>query len=92
MIRILSIIFLMVMFVSCKTNVIEEQEIVLKNQLIGLTSVHNARQLGGYQIGNQKIKDNLLLRIAKISELSEQDSTLLCDKYKVQCVYDFRGR
>ena len=91
MIRILSIVFLMVMFVSCKTNVIEEQEIVLKNQLIGITSAHNARQLGGYQIGNQKIKDNLLLRTAKISELSEQDSTLLCDKYKVQCVYDFRG-
>lgn len=90
--RILSIIFLMVMFVSCKTNVIEEQEIVLKNQLIGITSAHNARQLGGYQIGNRKIKDNLLLRTAKISELSEQDSTLLCDKYKVQCVYDFRGR
>ena len=92
MIRILSIIFLMVMFVSCKTNVVEEQEIVLKNQLIGITSAHNARQLGGYQIGNQKIKDNLLLRTAKISELSEQDSTLLCDKYKVQCVYDFRGQ
>ena len=92
MIRILSIVFLMVMFVSCKTNVIEEQEIVLKNQLIGITSAHNARQLGGYQIGNQKIKDNLLLRTAKISELSEQDSTLLCDKYKVQCVYDFRGQ
>lgn len=92
MIRILSIIFLMVMFVSCKTNVVEEQEIVLKNQLIGITSAHNARQLGGYQIGNQKIKDNLLLRTAKISELSGQDSTLLCDKYKVQCVYDFRGQ
>jgi len=92
MIRILSIIFFMVMFVSCKTNVVEEQEIVLKNQLIGITSAHNARQLGGYQIGNQKIKDNLLLRTAKISELSEQDSTLLCDKYKVQCVYDFRGQ
>lgn len=92
MIRILSIIFLMVMFVSCKTNVIEEQEIVLKNQLIGITSAHNARQLGGYHIGNQKIKDNLLLRTAKISELSEQDSTLLCDKYKVQSVYDFRGQ
>ena len=91
MIRILSIIFFMVMFVSCKTNVVEEQEIVLENQLIGISSAHNARQLGGYHIGNQKIKDNLLLRTAKISELSEQDSTLLCDKYKVQCGYDFRG-
>jgi protein-tyrosine phosphatase len=48
--------------------------------------------LGGYQIGNQRIKDNLLLRTAKISELSKEDSTLLCDKYRVQCIYDFRGK
>ena len=83
---------IMVMFVSCKTNVVEDQKIELKNQLIGLTNAHNARQLGGYQIGNQRIKDNLLLRTAKISELSVEDSTLLCEKYKVQCVYDFRGK
>ena len=93
MIRTFSIILcFMVTFVSCKTNVVDKQKIELKNQLIGLTSVHNARQLGGYPIGKQRIKDNLLLRSAKISELSEEDSTLLCDKYKVQCVYDFRGK
>ncbi len=93
MTRILSLLIcIMVMFVSCKSNVVEKQNIELKNQLIGLTSVHNARQLGGYQIGNQRIKDNLLLRAAKLSELSKEDSTLLCDKYKVQCIYDFRGK
>ena len=93
MIRTLFIILsIMVMLVSCKTDVVEEQKIELKNQLIGLTSAHNARQLGGYQIGNQRIKDNLLIRTAKISELLKEDSTLLCDKYKVQCIYDFRGK
>ena len=93
MIRTLfTIICIMVMFVSCKTNDIDGQKIELKNQLIGLTSAHNARQLGCYQIGNQRIKDNLLLRSAKISGLSEEDSTLLAEKYKVQCIYDFRGK
>ena len=92
MIRIIYIIGIIAMFVSCKTNVIDEQKLELKNQLIGLTSAHNARQLGGYQIGNQRIKENLLLRSAKISSLSEEDSMLLCDKYKVQCIYDFRGK
>ena len=93
MIRTFSIILcVMVMFVSCKTNIVEEQKIELENQQIGLTTVHNARQLGGYQIGNQRIKDNLLLRTAKISELSKEDSILLCDQYKVQCIYDFRGK
>ena len=93
MIRTLFIIIcVMSMLVSCKTDVVEDQKIELNNQLIGITSAHNARQLGGYQIGNQRIKNNLLLRTAKISELSEKDSTLLCDKYKVQCIYDFRGK
>ena len=93
MIRTLfTIICIMVMFVSCKMNDVDGQKIELKNQLIGLTSAHNARQLGGYQIGNQRIKDNLLLRSAKISGLSEEDSTLLAEKYKVQCIYDFRGK
>ena len=92
MIRTIYIIGIMAMFVSCKTNVIDEQKLELENQLIGLTSAHNARQLGGYQIGNQRIKDNLLLRTAKISGLSKEDSMLLCDKYKVQCIYDFRGK
>ena len=86
------VVCIMVMFVSCKTNVVEEPQIELENQLIGLTSAHNARQLGGYRIGKRSVKENLLLRTAKISELSEEDSTLLCDKYKVQCVYDFRGK
>ena len=93
MIRTLSFIFcIMVIFTFCKTNVVDEQKIELKNQQIGLSSVHNARQLGGYKIGNQRIKDNLLLRSAKLSGLSEEDSILLGEKYKVQCIYDFRGK
>ena len=93
MIRTLSFIFcIMVIFTSCKTNVVDEQKIELKNHQIGLSSAHNARQLGGYKIGNQRIKDNLLLRSAKLSGLSEEDSILLGEKYKVQCIYDFRGK
>ena len=86
------IVCAMVMLVSCKTDKVEEQKIELKNQLIGLTSAHNARQLGGYRIDKKSVKENLLLRTAKISELSEADSILLSEKYKVQCVYDFRGK
>ena len=86
------IVCMMVMCMSCKTDVVETQPIELKNQLIGITSAHNARQLGGYRIGKRSVKDNLLLRTAKISELSEADSVLLCENYKVQCVYDFRGK
>ncbi|MBQ1178432.1 MAG: tyrosine-protein phosphatase [Bacteroidaceae bacterium] len=63
----------------------------LESQQIGLTNAHNARQLGGYQIGDKKVKADLLLRTARLSELTAEDSTLLADKYKVQRIYDFRG-
>ena len=90
MLRFILIGFMIISFSSCKTEVLNE-EIVLSDQLIGITSAHNARQLGGYHIGKKKIKDDLLIRTASISGLSEVDSALLADKYRVQKIYDFRG-
>jgi protein-tyrosine phosphatase len=81
----------MILSCSCQTDV-QEEELELKNQLIGITGAHNSRQLGGYQIGNKKIKNDLLLRTAAISGLTEADSVLLADKYRVQRIYDFRGK
>ncbi|MBO7248376.1 MAG: tyrosine-protein phosphatase [Bacteroidaceae bacterium] len=82
-----------IMMVACKSNNTEEiQQLELENQLIGITTAHNARQLGGYIIGDKKIKDDLLIRSAKLSGLSKEDSTLLSDKYNVQCIYDFRSQ
>ena len=81
-----------IFFVSCETNVSKDmQNLNLGDQLIGIENAHNARQLGGYRIGNKVIREDVLLRAGKLSKLSGADSTLLCDKYKVQCIYDFRG-
>ena len=82
---------MMIMSCSCQTDVLNE-EIELKNQLIGITSAHNARQLGGYQIGKKTVRKDLLLRTASISGLSDTDSALLADKFNVQRIYDFRGQ
>ena len=78
------------MIVSCKSKV-EYMEPVLERQQIGIISAHNARQLGGYVIGNKRVKQDLLLRSARLSGLSTEDSALLADKYKVQRIYDFRS-
>lgn len=91
MLRHLFISFMIIAASSCQTVVLNE-EIELNNQLIGIASAHNARQLGGYHIGRKKIKEDLLIRTASISGLSEADSALLADKYKVQRIYDFRGQ
>ena len=63
-----------------------------QNQQLGLTSIHNARQLGGYVIGNKQIKQDLLLRTASLATLSADDSLVLAEKYNVQRIYDFRGQ
>ena len=78
------------MMVSCKTNN-DNLLPTLEGQQIGLASTHNARQLGGYIIGNKQIKKDLLLRTARLSSLSADDSLLLAKKYRVQCIYDFRS-
>ena len=91
MIRYILISFMMTLFCACQTNQSDEA-IELNKQQIGITSIHNARQLGGYRIGNKQIKDGLLLRTARLSGLSEEDSILLADRYRVQCIYDFRGQ
>ena len=91
MIRYILISFMMTLFCACQTNQSDEA-IELNKQQIGITSIHNARQLGGYRIGDKHIKDGLLLRTARLSGLSAEDSTLLADRYRVQCIYDFRGQ
>ena len=82
---------MMILFSSCGN---EKSSVTLdyQKQQLGLTSIHNARQLGGYVIGNKQIKQNLLLRTASLATLSGEDSVVLADKYNVQRIYDFRGQ
>lgn len=88
--RLYIIVATMILAASCTTKT-GIGEVDLQNQLIGLTSAHNARQLGGYIIGDKQVKKDLLLRTARLSALSADDSLLLAEKYKVQCIYDFRS-
>ena len=89
--RIIPILITMIIASSCIMTP-EVGIIKLENQQIGISSAHNARQLGGYIIGDKQIKKDLLLRTARLSSLTPEDSLLLVDKYKVQCIYDFRGQ
>lgn len=88
--RFSTIVATMVLAASCGTMT-ENKVIDLQSQQIGITSAHNARQLGGYIIGDRQIKKDLLLRTAGLFSLSAADSSLLADKFKVQCIYDFRS-
>ena len=41
-------------------------------QAIALKGVGNARQLGGYRIGNRRIRDGLLLRTAGLDRIAPE--------------------
>lgn len=88
--RLYTIVATMIIAASCTSNA-DKGVMDLQSQQIGISSVHNARQLGGYRIGRKQIKKDLLLRTAGLASLSEADSMLLADNYKVQRIYDFRG-
>lgn len=66
-------------------------DISLEQQSIGLESVENARQLGGYTGADGKtVKDNLLIRTGKLSGATEEDKTKLKDELQVKKIIDFR--
>ena len=61
----------------------------MKNML-KLTSVGNARELGGYSVGGKTVKNGLLLRTASLSALSQEDRKTLETIYRVADVIDLR--
>lgn len=70
-----------------------ESRYSFKTQSIGLSSVANARELGGYVLPDGRtIKRGLLLRGATLNRLSDIDYRKLVDEYKVSMVFDFRTK
>ncbi len=61
------------------------------SQSIGLTSVGNARELGGYTgIDGRTVKHGALLRTASLADINEEDTNRLLDVYHLSVVLDFR--
>lgn len=58
---------------------------------LNLAGVSNARQLGGYQIGDKCVKPDVLLRTANLAAPTEGDMELLEETYKVALIFDFRS-
>ncbi|MCR5202028.1 MAG: tyrosine-protein phosphatase [Lachnospiraceae bacterium] len=56
-----------------------------------LTSVGNARQLGGIKLKDgRRVRENSLLRVAEINNISKEDIDTLINIYKLHCIVDFR--
>lgn len=77
---------------AAETTISEKRNTVVKEQQsLGLDSIDNARQLGGYEtIDGRHVKKDLLLRTAKLSTASAEDLQKLKDVYHLGTVIDFR--
>ena len=61
------------------------------SQSIGLSTVINARDLGGYALpGGRVIKKTLLLRGGDLARVSDRDVSILQERYHLAKVFDFR--
>ena len=64
----------------------------LEKQLVGLTGVSNARQLGGYVTEDGRtVKENVLIRSGALAGATEEDLAILSDDYNVKLVIDLRS-
>ena len=59
-------------------------------QSIDLSSVGNARELGGYAVDGGTICRGVLLRTASLATISDEDKKVLSEKYRVKTVIDLR--
>ena len=59
-------------------------------QAIALNGVGNARQLGGYRIGNRRVRDGVLLRTAGLDRIAPEAAEALQNQYHLQTVVDLR--
>ncbi|MBR2109585.1 MAG: tyrosine-protein phosphatase [Ruminococcus sp.] len=61
------------------------------NQSIPLTSLRNAREIGGYCTADgRKVKRGVLLRTANLRDISDDDKRKLSESYNLQYLIDFR--
>lgn len=59
---------------------------------LNLSSIENARELGGYtNIHGQTVKSGLLLRTARLTDISAKDKQILCDTYHLYAIIDLRS-
>lgn len=64
-----------------------------ESQKIGLDSLYNARELGGYVLPDgSRIKHDLLLRGGALSKASREDLATLGSRFHLRHIFDFRTR
>ena len=57
-----------------------------------MSSISNARELGGYKTKDGKtIRKGVLLRTAALTDISQEDAEALIERYNLAAIIDFRA-
>ncbi len=68
-----------------------DQPVTKEGQALLVTGIENARQLGGYETADgRRVKKNVLLRTARLSDAPAEELAALKDLYHLGIVVDFR--
>lgn len=82
---------IMLLISACGQTAVKEEAVSAEPQSIGLTSVGNARELGGYKTADGKtVKHGALIRTAALSDASDEDIQKLKNDYNLYEVIDLR--
>lgn len=64
----------------------------MEKQLVGLTGVKNARQLGGYMTEDgRSVQENVFIRSGSLDGATAEDLAILTAEYNVKLIVDFRS-
>lgn len=88
--KIFIILSAAMMLAACKTGTETGLSERYAQQAVELPGISNARQLGGYAIGDNKIRMDVLIRSGNLSKATDEAIATLHDKYKLAMVVDFR--
>ena len=69
-----------------------QNTVTAKEQTLGMTTISNARELGGYKTEDGKtIRKGVLLRTASLTDASQDELNSLVDRYNLSAIIDMRA-
>lgn len=84
------IILLSLLFLAGCGN--EQNTVTEKEQTLNLSTISNARELGGYQTRDGKtVRKGVLLRTAALTDASQEELDSLINNYKLAAIIDMRA-
>lgn len=84
------VILLSLLFLAGCGN--EQNSVTEKEQTLNLSTISNARELGGYQTRDGKtVRKGVLLRTAALTDASQEELDSLINNYKLAAIIDMRA-